>query len=168
MSLKIIWGNFKHSSQAVSRQFCIAEARVRSWVSPRGSRGGQSRNGAGLSPSASVFPCQCHSTNSPHSSSSLYHSYQRFKGAEPGNLPTQCCFFGEKQLSHEVLNNVQSPAVRQRGNICGLVTHIYFVLGTFSCSVSFGYAVEGDKSVNELGNTWNVQEWLRTSMKFVS
>jgi hypothetical protein len=43
-------------TQAVSRRPVTAEARVRSWVSPRGVCGGQSGTGTGFSPSTSVSP----------------------------------------------------------------------------------------------------------------
>ena len=49
-------------AQAVSRRPLTAEALVRSRVSTFVICGGQSGTGAGLSPSASVFPCQFHST----------------------------------------------------------------------------------------------------------
>jgi hypothetical protein len=49
-------------AQAVSSRPLTAEARVRSRVNPCGICGGQSSTGTGISPSASVFPCQFHST----------------------------------------------------------------------------------------------------------
>jgi hypothetical protein len=52
-------------AQAVSRRPVTAEARVRSWVGPRGICGGQSDTGTGFSPINSVFPCQFHSTGAP-------------------------------------------------------------------------------------------------------
>jgi hypothetical protein len=52
-------------AEAVSRRLPIAEARVRSRVSPCGICGGQSGPGTGFSSSSSVFPCQFHSTGAP-------------------------------------------------------------------------------------------------------
>ena len=40
-----------------------------------------------MSPSAAVFPFQCHSTNTPHSSSSTCCCFQKDKRVKPGNLP---------------------------------------------------------------------------------
>jgi hypothetical protein len=51
--------------QAISRRAPIAEAGVRTWVSPRGICGGQSGTGTGSSPSISVFACQFLSTGAP-------------------------------------------------------------------------------------------------------
>ena len=64
-----------------------AEAQVRSKVSPCEICGGQSVTGRCFSPSASVFPCQYHSTNAPYSVSSTCCFYQKDKRAKPGNLP---------------------------------------------------------------------------------
>jgi hypothetical protein len=58
-----IFGRAK--AQAVSRRPLIAEARVRSRVSPYGICDGQSGTGTGFSPSTAVFPCQSHSTGAP-------------------------------------------------------------------------------------------------------
>ena len=52
-------------AQAVSRRPLIAEARVRSRVSPCRICGGQSGTGTGFSLSTSVVPCQFHSTDAP-------------------------------------------------------------------------------------------------------
>jgi hypothetical protein len=52
-------------AQAVSRRPPIAEARIRSRVSPCGICGGQSGTETGFSPSTSVFPCQFNSTAAP-------------------------------------------------------------------------------------------------------
>jgi hypothetical protein len=52
-------------AQAVSRRPPTAEARFRSRISPCGICGGQSGTGSGFSRSASVFPCQFHSTSTP-------------------------------------------------------------------------------------------------------
>jgi hypothetical protein len=46
-----------------SCQLLAVEVRVQSHTSPRRICGRQSSNGAGFSPSASVFPCQCHFTS---------------------------------------------------------------------------------------------------------
>jgi hypothetical protein len=59
---------------------------VRSQSSPCEICGAQSGTVTGLSPSTSVLPCQYHSTNASHSSSSTYYSYQKDKRAKPGNL----------------------------------------------------------------------------------
>jgi hypothetical protein len=52
-------------AQTVSRRPLIAEARVRSWVSPCGIYSGQSGMGQVFPPSTSVFPCKFHSTGAP-------------------------------------------------------------------------------------------------------
>jgi hypothetical protein len=52
-------------AQAVSRRPLIAEARVRSRVSPCEICGGQSGTGTCFSPSCRFFPCQFHSTGAP-------------------------------------------------------------------------------------------------------
>jgi hypothetical protein len=52
-------------AQAVNRRPLIAEARVRSRVSPFGVYGGQSDTGTGFSSTTSVFRCQVHSTGVP-------------------------------------------------------------------------------------------------------
>jgi hypothetical protein len=52
-------------AQAVSRRTFIAEARVRSRVSPCGIFGGQIGTGTVFSSNISVFPCQFHFTSVP-------------------------------------------------------------------------------------------------------
>jgi hypothetical protein len=52
-------------AQAVSRLPLTAESRVQSRVGPCGICGGQNCNVTGFSSSASVFPCQFHSTGGP-------------------------------------------------------------------------------------------------------
>jgi hypothetical protein len=69
------------------RRLLTAEAPVRSHVRPRQIHGGQSGTGTGFSPSTSVFPCQYHSINAPHSSSSTRCYYHKYKWAKPGDLP---------------------------------------------------------------------------------
>ena len=63
------------------------EARVRSQASPCEIRGGHSGIVISFSPSISIFPCHCHSTNVPYTFSSAYCCYQKNKWAKPGNLP---------------------------------------------------------------------------------
>ena len=58
-------GSGRAMAQAVSRRPLIAEARLRSGVSPCGIGGRQIGTGTGFSPSTSVFPCQFHSTGAP-------------------------------------------------------------------------------------------------------
>jgi len=43
-------------------------------------------------PSATVFICQCHSSDGPHSSSSVCSSYQKDKRAKPGDFHTAMPF----------------------------------------------------------------------------
>ena len=74
-------------NQAASRRPLNAEARFRSQVSPCKICGGQNGSVTGFSPSISVLPCQCHSTDAPISSLSTRFSYQRDKGAKPWNVP---------------------------------------------------------------------------------
>ena len=50
---------------AVSRRPLNAEARVRFRVGPCVICGGESGTGTSFSPSASIFPCQFHSTDAP-------------------------------------------------------------------------------------------------------
>ena len=42
---------------------------------------------SGFCLSSSVFPCQYHSTSAPHSSSSMFCSYQKYKRTKPANFP---------------------------------------------------------------------------------
>ena len=66
--------------QAVSRRCVDAESPGQYQVSPCAVFGGQSGNATGFSQSISVFPCQMHSTNAPHSSSSTLCSYRKENG----------------------------------------------------------------------------------------
>jgi len=59
---------------------------VRSLSNPCEICGAQSSIVTGLSPSTSNLPCQYHSINAPHSSSSTLFSYQKDKRAKPRNL----------------------------------------------------------------------------------
>jgi len=68
------------------------EARFRSQPGPCEICGGQRGTGTGFYPSTSVFPCQHHSINAPHSSSSTCCSYQNDKRAKYGNLPKTMIF----------------------------------------------------------------------------
>lgn len=52
-------------AQAVGSRPLIADAQVQPRTSPCDTCGGQSSNGTGFSPNASVFPCQYHCTDSP-------------------------------------------------------------------------------------------------------
>jgi len=54
-------------ADVVNRRPLIPEPRVSSRVSPCEFFGGQSGTVTGFAPSASVFPCQCHSINAPNS-----------------------------------------------------------------------------------------------------
>jgi hypothetical protein len=65
--------------QAVSRQVLTAEARVRSPVSPCGVCGVKCGTVTGFPASTFLLPCQCHTTNAPHSSSSTRCSYHQHK-----------------------------------------------------------------------------------------
>jgi hypothetical protein len=69
----------------VSHQALIAEVQLQSCTSTREICGGQSGTGVGFSPSTSVIPCQYHSTNAPHSSSSPWCPSQNDKWAKHGN-----------------------------------------------------------------------------------
>jgi hypothetical protein len=62
-------------------------ARVRSQASACEIHGGHSGSVTSFFPSTSVFSCQWHSTNSPHSSSTTCFWYQKNKRAKSGNLP---------------------------------------------------------------------------------
>jgi hypothetical protein len=73
--------------QADSRQPLTAKVRVRSQANRGQFRGCQSDSGTGFSLSTSVFPCQYHCTNAPHSSSCTCCSNQTDKGQKPGSLP---------------------------------------------------------------------------------
>jgi hypothetical protein len=77
-------------------------------------------------------------------------------GQRAWELPTQCCFFGEKQLGPERMNNVQSAEMGWRENSCGLVSGVYFTLSLSNYRLGFDYAVESGKVVNELGWMWNL------------
>jgi hypothetical protein len=73
--------------QAVCRRPLTAEARVPSQLSSSEISGEKTGTGTGFAPTTSVFPCQYHYTNAPHSSSSTCCSYQKGKRGKPGNLP---------------------------------------------------------------------------------
>jgi hypothetical protein len=70
-----------------------AEASVRSQANRCETFGGQSDTGTGLSPSISVSTCQYHSFCVPFSSSSTCGTYQKDKGANPGELIENRCSF---------------------------------------------------------------------------
>ena len=53
--------------------------------------GGQSGTGIRFSPSTPVSPCQGHSPNTPHSSSSICCLFQKDKRTKSGNLQTKQC-----------------------------------------------------------------------------
>ena len=72
---------------SVIRRPLTVEARVLSWASPCGICNTRSSTATGFSPSTPLFPCQYHSTNTPHSSSTIrvYYTYQD-KWAKPGTF----------------------------------------------------------------------------------
>jgi len=81
----------------IIRMYLNAKAGVWSRGSSCGIWGGQSGSGKAFSPSTCVSPCQYHSTNDPHSSSSTCCSYLKDERAKPGNLPNQQCCFGNRE-----------------------------------------------------------------------
>jgi len=73
--------------QADSSQAFTAKVRVRCQANRGQFRGCQSDSGTGFSPRTSVFSCQYHCTNAPHSSPCTCCSYQKDKGRKSGSLP---------------------------------------------------------------------------------
>jgi hypothetical protein len=78
--------NGRAVAQAVSRRPLTAAPRVCSHVSPCEICGGHSDTMTGFSPSTSVFPCPCHSSNALYPSSCTCCSYKKDKGAKTVDL----------------------------------------------------------------------------------
>jgi len=87
---------------AVSNECICISVSQRS--SPREVCGGKNGTGTGFSPSTSILPCRCHSTNSPQSSSSICSSYQKNKREKPGNLPKKQCYLGSRGALDKTLS----------------------------------------------------------------